>query len=92
MAADPSDAAIVRSTVDLAHSLNLRVVAEGVEDAPTWDVLAGLACDHAQGYHLARPLPAHALVDWLDARGARSPRATAARRLPGQPGAPLRSV
>ena len=53
---DEGDAAIVRSTVELAHNLDLRVVAEGVESAEAWDLLASWGCDVAQGYHLSRPL------------------------------------
>jgi diguanylate cyclase len=58
MRGDASNRAIVRSTIDLAHNLGLRVVAEGVEDAATWQLLAQLGCDEAQGYHLGRPAPA----------------------------------
>jgi EAL domain-containing protein (putative c-di-GMP-specific phosphodiesterase class I) len=68
MKADPDDEAIVRSTVDLGHNLGLRVVAEGVEDEDTWRRLAELGCDRAQGFHLARPMPADALEQWLAAR------------------------
>ncbi|MBT9441049.1 MAG: EAL domain-containing protein, partial [Acidovorax sp.] len=51
------DAMIVRSTIDLAHNLGLTVVAEGVETAAILERLRTLACDEAQGYHIARPLP-----------------------------------
>jgi diguanylate cyclase (GGDEF)-like protein len=54
---DAGDAAIVRSTVELAHNLDLRVVAEGVESEAAWDLLASWDCDVAQGYHLSPPLP-----------------------------------
>ena len=54
---DAGDAAIVRSTVELAHNLDLRVVAEGVESAEAWELLASWDCDVAQGYHLSAPLP-----------------------------------
>jgi diguanylate cyclase (GGDEF)-like protein len=57
MAHDPSDAAIVRSTIDLAHNLGLRVVAEGVENQETWQRLREHGCDLAQGFHVSRPLP-----------------------------------
>jgi diguanylate cyclase (GGDEF)-like protein len=57
MATDASSAAIVSSTVDLAHALGLRVVAEGIEDEATWTRLRAVGCDAAQGYHLSRPLP-----------------------------------
>lgn len=59
------DMAIVRSTIDLAHSLGLIVVAEGVETEATLDVLRGLGCDLIQGYVLARPMDAQSLCDWL---------------------------
>lgn len=59
------DAIIVRSTVALAHSLGLRVIAEGVENAETLALLTGMGCEQAQGYHLSRPLPLDTLVDWL---------------------------
>jgi diguanylate cyclase (GGDEF)-like protein len=58
MATDAGSAAIVSSTVDLAHALGLRVVAEGIEDEATWRRLRDVGCDAAQGYHLSRPLPA----------------------------------
>ncbi|HEV2347434.1 MAG TPA: bifunctional diguanylate cyclase/phosphodiesterase [Actinocrinis sp.] len=70
LAHDPEDAAIVRSTVDLAHSLGLHVVAEGVEDDVTWDRLAALGCDAAQGWLLAKALPAHEATRWLNGRSA----------------------
>jgi len=50
-----SDAAIVRATIELAHSLGLRCVAEGVESPELLVALAQLGCDAAQGYHLGRP-------------------------------------
>ena len=68
MTTDQADQAIVRSTVNLAHSLGIRVVAEGVEDLATWTLLAALGCDFAQGYYLSRPIPPPDLVRWLDAR------------------------
>jgi EAL domain-containing protein (putative c-di-GMP-specific phosphodiesterase class I) len=66
MATDQDDAVIVRSTVDLARNLGLRVVAEGVEDNATWDRLRMLGCDAVQGYYLARPMPAPQLTPWLE--------------------------
>jgi EAL domain-containing protein (putative c-di-GMP-specific phosphodiesterase class I) len=59
------DAAIVRAAIELGHSLGLSVVAEGVEDEVTWDQLASLGCDVAQGYFMARPLTADDLETWL---------------------------
>ncbi len=65
---DQADQAIVRSTVSMAHSLGIQVVAEGVEDLATWNLLASLKCDIAQGYYLSRPIPPLDLVRWLNAR------------------------
>jgi EAL domain-containing protein (putative c-di-GMP-specific phosphodiesterase class I) len=59
------DEAIVTSTITLAHSLGLHVVAEGVETAAALARLTELSCDVAQGYYLSRPLPAEALEQWL---------------------------
>ena len=70
---DSDDAAIVQSTIDLAHSLNLTVVAEGVETAVTWNRLRDFGCDQAQGYYLARPMPAQQLTGWLLSRPDRTP-------------------
>ena len=69
MAVDASDAAIVRSTIDLAHNLGLTVVAEGVESEDAWRHLEALGCDFAQGYYLARPLPAEAATRMIRERG-----------------------
>lgn len=65
MTSDTKDAAIVRSVIDLGHNLNMRVVAEGVEDRTCWDALAGFGADIAQGFLLSRPLPADAFESWL---------------------------
>jgi diguanylate cyclase (GGDEF)-like protein len=70
MADDDADEAIVRSTIELAHNLGLRVVAEGVESAAAWMRLVALGCDLAQGFHLARPLPASGLLALLEAERA----------------------
>ena len=66
---DPRTEAIVASTIDLAHRLGLRVVAEGVEHDATLARLAGLGCDESQGYLHSAPLPADRLADWLDRIG-----------------------
>ena len=58
------DAIIVRSTIALAHSLGLIVVAEGVEDAATQELLRSMGCDQIQGYHLSHPLPPDQLTDF----------------------------
>ncbi|MFF5214646.1 putative bifunctional diguanylate cyclase/phosphodiesterase [Micromonospora sp. NPDC000442] len=65
MTEDADDAAIVRSTIELAKALGLRVVAEGVEDERTWRMLHAAGCDAAQGWFYARPMPAEELVAWL---------------------------
>jgi diguanylate cyclase (GGDEF)-like protein len=61
MTDDENDAVIVRSTIDLARNLGLRVVAEGVETAEIMDALAELRCDVAQGYFISRPMELQAL-------------------------------
>ena len=68
MLASTDSATIVRATVVLAHDLGLKVVAEGVENQTTWDRLAALGCDVAQGYHISKPLPAEQFKAWLDER------------------------
>jgi EAL domain-containing protein (putative c-di-GMP-specific phosphodiesterase class I) len=65
MAEGQKDALLVRSTIDLAHSLGLKVTAEGVETASAHALLAGMGCDLAQGYLIARPMPLEALVAFL---------------------------
>ena len=68
MATDARDAAIVRCTIDLARSLGLRVVAEGVETPDVRARLTTLGCDQAQGYSYSRALPAAEFTAWLAAR------------------------
>jgi diguanylate cyclase (GGDEF)-like protein len=65
MLANPADGAIVRSLIDLASSLGLRTVAEGVENEPTWRALNQLGCQVAQGWYCARQMPADQLLTWL---------------------------
>jgi len=65
MESDLQDAKIVRSTVDLAHNLGLTVVAEGVENAKSWKLLAGLSCDEAQGFLISRPMPCELFETWV---------------------------
>jgi EAL domain-containing protein (putative c-di-GMP-specific phosphodiesterase class I) len=59
---DPGSVAIVKSTIELAHSLGLNVVAEGVECQATWDGLRELGCDVGQGYLFSRPVSADELL------------------------------
>jgi diguanylate cyclase (GGDEF)-like protein/PAS domain S-box-containing protein len=67
MATEEDDATIVRSTIELGHNLGLQVVAEGIEDVETWNLLKSLGCDFAQGYFLSRPLPAKDFTTWVHA-------------------------
>jgi diguanylate cyclase (GGDEF)-like protein len=69
MRRDPADAAIVHSTIGLAHGLGLRVVAEGIEDEETWTHLAERGCELGQGYHFSRPLPDAQFETFLRATG-----------------------
>jgi diguanylate cyclase (GGDEF)-like protein len=64
MESDLQDAKIVYSTIDLAHNLGLTVVAEGVESAKSWKLLAGLSCDEVQGYFIAKPMPGEQFANW----------------------------
>jgi predicted signal transduction protein with EAL and GGDEF domain len=59
------DALLVRSTIDLAHSLGLKVTAEGVETETALALLAGMGCDQAQGYYIGRPMPLRDLLNVL---------------------------
>ncbi|GAB3595267.1 cyclic Di-GMP phosphodiesterase RmdB [Angustibacter peucedani] len=62
------DAVVVRATTRLAHGLGLHVVAEGIETDVTWAAISDMRCDTAQGWHLARPMPAHQATAWLAER------------------------
>jgi len=62
--------AIVRTTIELGHSLGLKVVAEGIETPEVWASLLRLGCDLAQGYFISRPMAAGAVPEWL--RGQRA--------------------
>ncbi|GAB1390115.1 hypothetical protein MASR1M6_22970 [Rubrivivax sp.] len=68
VAEDPDDAAIVVAIVGLAHHLQLRVIAEGVESAEQLDFLRRQGCDEVQGYYFARPMPADEASAWLAAQ------------------------
>jgi predicted signal transduction protein with EAL and GGDEF domain len=70
MATDPVDTVLVRAAVSLAHSLGLRVVAEGVEQQAALDLLREMGCDLAQGYLIARPMPLQDLIAYLGNRAA----------------------
>lgn len=62
---DEDDAMIVRATIELAHNLRKRVVAEGVETEAAWNVLKDLGCDAAQGFYMGRPMPGEDVIRWL---------------------------
>ena len=79
----PESETIVRSIVGLAHSLGLRVIAEGIEDTDQLDALTALGCEYGQGYHFSRPLPAADIAAMLAAPTAiRRADLTALRRRP----------
>ncbi len=69
MTDDPRAASLVASTVSLAHGLNLRMVAEGVESRAVYDQLTQYGCDRAQGFYMSRPLPAEEFDQWITVRG-----------------------
>ncbi|MFI0368599.1 putative bifunctional diguanylate cyclase/phosphodiesterase [Actinomadura sp. 1N219] len=73
LAESTEDAVIVRSIVDLARTLGLRSVAEGVEDPATARALREMGCDAAQGWHFGRPMDAEAATDWLRRHMQRAP-------------------
>ena len=70
---DSNDEAIVRATVGMAHSLGLKVVAEGIETLGAWKMLEEMGCDIAQGYFISRPLPFDQLSAFLTTWSHQSP-------------------
>jgi len=64
LAGSSSDGEIVRSTVGLGHNLGLSIVAEGVEDERSLAFLRDVGCDIVQGFFIARPMPADAVLEW----------------------------
>ena len=62
---DPEDAAIVRAIIQMAHSLKLKTIAEGVESEAQSELLREFQCDEIQGYWLTRPMPADELADFI---------------------------
>ncbi len=71
MMKDDNNLKIVRSVIELGHSLGLKVVAEGVEDKETYDKLVLLDCDLAQGYYMSRPIPLSAFIERMTNEGSR---------------------
>ncbi|MDT8385973.1 MAG: bifunctional diguanylate cyclase/phosphodiesterase [Thiogranum sp.] len=66
MAENRQDRKIVQSVIDLAHTLDMSVVAEGIENRQVMDMLVGMGCDYGQGYFIARPMSDAALSEWLE--------------------------
>jgi EAL domain-containing protein (putative c-di-GMP-specific phosphodiesterase class I) len=67
MVTNASDMLLVESTIELAHGLGRRVIAEGIEDPETLEILRSIGCDYAQGYYLAKPMRVDALETLLEA-------------------------
>jgi len=65
MVHDDEARAIVKTCIMLSHELKMHVVAEGIEDQQTWDMLKNMGCDLAQGYFVAKPMPAADLLPWV---------------------------
>ena len=63
---DHDDVAIVKSTIELGHNLGLKVVAEGIENKNTWNILKAMGWDYGQGYLMAKPMPANKLLEWAE--------------------------
>jgi diguanylate cyclase (GGDEF)-like protein len=63
--ASRQDILIIRSTIELGHNMGLKVIAEGVEDAASWQILKDLGCDMAQGFYVSRPLPLGEFQEWF---------------------------
>ena len=77
LTSDPRAAAIVRSTLQLSRDLGMTMVVEGVEDADALAALCEWNCDIAQGFHVARPMPAEEFLPWLAARSVPAARSAA---------------
>lgn len=92
---DPADAHIARGTIELAHGLEKRVVAEGVETAGALDYLLLVGCDAGQGYHWSRPLPADEFAAWAtewEKRSGGAPLALSATPVPEREGERLEAL
>jgi diguanylate cyclase (GGDEF)-like protein len=85
---DEGDMTIVRSTIHLAHQMGLQVVAEGVETQEAWRQLRKMGCERAQGFLIAKPMPAREIPAWIAAWSQRSREfrdPSRARRGPAKP-------
>jgi diguanylate cyclase (GGDEF)-like protein len=69
MAKNADDRLIVKATIELAHTLDLKVIAEGVESAEVNDLLDEMNCDYVQGYYISRPLEAEQVPQWFTQLG-----------------------
>jgi diguanylate cyclase (GGDEF)-like protein len=85
LTSDDRAAAIVRSTLQLSLDLDMSMVVEGVEDAATLAALRAWGCDYAQGYHIARPMPAQQFLSWLAEQPSWGPRGGIPRQRSGLP-------
>jgi diguanylate cyclase (GGDEF)-like protein/PAS domain S-box-containing protein len=85
MSVHDEDEIIVRSTIELAHGLGMKVVAEGVETRAVMERLSQLGCDVAQGYYLGRPMPPEEFALWLDHHLSAGEPETAKRRFRKEP-------
>jgi diguanylate cyclase (GGDEF)-like protein/PAS domain S-box-containing protein len=65
MIEDPHAAAIVKSTIEMAHNMRMKVIAEGTASKEIWEALADLDCDEAQGEYISMPMPAEDFSGWL---------------------------
>ncbi len=84
--ANEGAASIVRSVIDLARNLGLKVVAEGIEDQGAWDLLRDMGCDIAQGYFLSKPVAGELLHALARRSGSAPPAACCCACLtPGRP-------
>jgi diguanylate cyclase len=81
-----TDDVIVRSTISLGHALDLKVVAEGVEVAASWDALERLGCDLVQGYFVAKPMPGADFTGWVKGKAVGPSPAVARQRDSGSGG------
>jgi EAL domain-containing protein (putative c-di-GMP-specific phosphodiesterase class I) len=66
IASNPDDQLIVKATIELAHTLDLKVVAEGVETLAVCELLTEMNCDHVQGYYISHPLEAEQVTNWFE--------------------------
>ncbi|WP_321391806.1 EAL domain-containing protein [Emcibacter sp.] len=71
MMADRESQSLIEAIISMGHSFDLKVIAEGVEDAEQLDLLAQLKCDQAQGYYISRPMEADRVTEWFRAHSSK---------------------